>query len=181
MVLGFTKIPDQQSLKNSYRKLIFKWHPDRHSTDSLKFEVANNKTLEINEAFEFLSEAQETYTAVPTSAEYDFDKYSRKYKTKHTYQNHFFTPGFPDPLVFEIFLESSNIVSAGYMRTIKILYVKFKPNSVYRYYDVPQSTFEDFINAPSHGRYLGENIAWKFKYERCSEPNQAYRGNQNLK
>ena len=180
MALGFTETPGQQSLKDSYRKLIFEWHPDRHSTDSLKSEIAHNKALEINEAFEFLSEAQETYAVPPTSAEYDFDKYSREYKTKHTYQNQSFEPGFPDPHVFEVFLKSSHIISTGYIRNTKILYVKFNPNSVYRYYDVPESTFEDFINAPSHGRYLGENIAHKFKYERCSEPNQPYRGNQNL-
>ena len=147
--------------------------------DKLEVAYQEQMKLEINEAFEFLSEILEAYSS-PISTEEDFEQYSSRHTTKHKYQNQSFEPGFPDPFVFEIFLKSSHIISAGYNRTTKILYVKFKPNSVYKYHDFPEPAFKEFINASSHGKYLNKNIAYKFKYECCSEPNQPYRGHTFL-
>jgi hypothetical protein len=36
---------------------------------------------------------------------------------------------------------------------------------VYRYFNVPKSVYEAFINFPSKGEYLCEHIAYKFEYE----------------
>jgi DnaJ-class molecular chaperone len=172
MVLGLKKIPDEKDLKTAYHKMIFEWHPDKHANDAFKSEIANKKSQEINAAYEFISEVLES-----TPSDVNFEQYSKQYKTEHKYKNHSFEPGFPDPFVFEIFLKSSHIISAGYNRATRLLYVKFKPNSVYKYHDLPSSVFDDFINAPSHGKYLNKNIAYKFKYEHCSEPNHPYKGN----
>ena len=67
-ILGFDEMPTQKNLKAGYRELIKKWHPDRHSNDSLDCEIATKKAQEINEAFEFISEILETFVSTNFSS-----------------------------------------------------------------------------------------------------------------
>ncbi|GAA5136140.1 KTSC domain-containing protein [Alloalcanivorax gelatiniphagus] len=53
-----------------------------------------------------------------------------------------------------ISVSSSNIASIGYDEGEKILEVEFLNGGVYQYFDVPQETYEGFINAESHGKFL---------------------------
>jgi hypothetical protein len=54
-ILGLSESATIEEIKNSYRELMKKYHPDRFSTLSSEFqELANQKAQEINEAYEFL-------------------------------------------------------------------------------------------------------------------------------
>lgn len=53
-------------------------------------------------------------------------------------------------------LDSSNIASAEYSNGI--LFIEFHNGSIYRYSNVSQEMFSDFLNADSHGQYFHYNI-----------------------
>lgn len=61
-------------------------------------------------------------------------------------------------------VDSSNIAEIGYEK--EILTVVFCNGSVYEYYNIPEKTFKDLLNAESHGSYLAKNIKGHFKYTR---------------
>ncbi len=90
-------------------------------------------------------------------------KPQQAYRTQHTYNRKSFTPGFPDPDVFEVFVKSSHIVSAGYNRTTATLYIKFDGNVVYSYIHVPESVFSAFMSAESHGKFAHRNIYHQYE------------------
>ena len=69
--------------------------------------------------------------------------------------------------MFEVFVKSSNILSVGYSRETRILYIKFHDGTVYRYFGVQQGTFDELLGASSHGSYAHGNIYNRFRYERC--------------
>lgn len=48
------------------------------------------------------------------------------------------------------------------------LYVKFKNGSEYKYSGVPQSVYQDLLNAPSIGKYLNSNIKGTYSYEQIA-------------
>jgi len=161
-------------LKTAYHGLIWQWHPD------LKFgakpEVraeATEKTKAINIAYEFLSEVLDlcggNYRAPGQSGRTGSgDSWSwADLQPKRTYEGKKYSAGFPDLAITEIFLKSSNIVSTAYSSKTQTLYIKFSGNSVYRYFDVPESVFEAFLNAPSHGKYGHQYIYQKFRQEQC--------------
>ncbi len=59
---------------------------------------------------------------------------------------------------------SSNIVSAGYEASSETLEIEFASGSVYQYYNVPQSIYDQFIAAPSKGCFLASQIKDRFPY-----------------
>ncbi|MDP3983081.1 MAG: KTSC domain-containing protein [bacterium] len=72
----------------------------------------------------------------------------------------------------QVRLESSNIRGAGYDPTTKVLEIEFhrkgkkKGSSLYKYSDVPESTYKRFVHASSHGKYFSKKIRGQYKYER---------------
>lgn len=70
-------------------------------------------------------------------------------------------------------VESSNICAVGYDPESGILELEFgigvdmgyPTNRLYHYFDVPSDIYRGLMNAPSHGEYLYENIAYTFKYQ----------------
>lgn len=67
---------------------------------------------------------------------------------------------------------SSNIRFVEYFEDKEQLLVAFEEPEesfdfcrVYRYFNVPKSVYESFINFPSKGEFLCEHIAYKFEYE----------------
>lgn len=160
-------------LKAAYRKLIKQWHPDHFMSQPHAYAEATEKAKSTNIAYEFLSEllernggpywspsgAGKTSTAQTWTWE--------DLQPRRTYEGKTYTVGFPDPAVTEIFLKSSHIVSTGYSCSTQTLYIKFSGNSVYRYFNVPETVFEDFLNAPSHGKFGHQHIYQRFRYERC--------------
>jgi hypothetical protein len=64
------------------------------------------------------------------------------------------------------YVESSNIASVGYDAESLTLEVEFKKGAVYQYYDVPSSTYDEFLASPSKGTYLNDSVKKQF---RCSK------------
>lgn len=161
-------------LKTAYHGLIRQWHPDlKFSAKPEAQAEATEKTKVINIAYEFLSEVLDLhgggYRSLGQSVRAGSgDSWSwEDLQPKRTYEGKSYSAGFPDPAITEIFLKSSHIVSTAYSRSTQTLYIKFSGNSVYRYFDVPESAFEAFLNAPSHGKFGSQHIYPKFRQERC--------------
>lgn len=63
-----------------------------------------------------------------------------------------------------IHVTSSNIDSIGYEGTT--LYVCFKNDWLYEYYDVPRSVYEELMAASLPGRFLANHIKNEYRYKR---------------
>lgn len=63
-------------------------------------------------------------------------------------------------------VDSSNLASVGYEPVSQILEVEFNSGTVYQYFDVPQSEYDDLMAADSHGRYFNQNIRDVYRYNR---------------
>jgi hypothetical protein len=172
LVLGLDiETPSIADVKKAYRIEQKKWHPDFHFEEPTLSEALEN-SKKINTAYEILTEQIDEYGSINSAPSWAY----RDWKPNHRYQSRSFTPGFPDENVFEVFLKSSNVLSAGYNALEKRLFVKFLSNSVYEYYGVPEYIFEEFLSAESHGRYGNQNIFRSFRYRRCPESNKPYTG-----
>ena len=111
-------------VKQAYRRLMRMWHPDRFqlSEDILN---ATKRSQKINNAYEILTEHIKINGAVHGSeAHIQNTSSARTASASHKYANHTSTSGFPDATVFEVFVESSNIVSAGYNPHTRKMYIK---------------------------------------------------------
>lgn len=64
------------------------------------------------------------------------------------------------------YVSSSNVVSVGYDAPSQTLEVEFRSGGVYQYYNVPQGVFDEFMKAPSKGRFLAYQIRSSFPYSR---------------
>ena len=66
-------------------------------------------------------------------------------------------------------VDSSSLASVGYDANYSVLKVQFKNSGEYYiYYDVPQSTYTELLNAESIGSYFYYNVRTSFKYEKVS-------------
>ena len=159
---------DERELKSAYRAAMVQWHPDKHQSDVELCEMALEKAKAINAAFEFLSELLEQGAIEPRSKQGDSgrpdsDTAYGDYQTQHLYRGKTYRTGFPDASVIEIFLKSSHIVSAAYNARDSILYIKFEGDTIYQYYDVPESTWRAFLAADSHGKYAHREIYYSYR------------------
>lgn len=59
---------------------------------------------------------------------------------------------------------SSNIASIGYDPASLTLEIEFKDGSVYQYFDVPSTVYEEFMRADSKGQFLHANIRDIYRY-----------------
>lgn len=59
---------------------------------------------------------------------------------------------------------SSNIRSIGYLNNI--LEIEFNDCSIYQYYDVPYTLYNQIMNAPSKGKFFAAFIKNKYSYKR---------------
>ena len=151
-------------VKAAYHRQMLKWHPDLHRGKDTS-QIAHTKAQAINEAYEFLSEITEEHS-LPSATNATAQAYEH-YRTRHTYQQQTFRPGFPDPVVFEVFVKSSWIISAGYNQQIRTLYLKLDRGSIYRCFDVPRFIFDELLQAESVGRYVNQNVFSRFRHESC--------------
>lgn len=70
-------------------------------------------------------------------------------------------------------VESSQIVSIGYVPELETLEMEFKGGKVYRYFEVPGAAHADLMAAESKGKFFGQHIRGKFKYEKVEpEPTE---------
>jgi DnaJ-class molecular chaperone len=163
-------------LKKHYRREISRWHPDRHIGEDACRD-ATERSKQINRAYEVLSELVEEYGDEAFGSE---QSQAREYSAQHRYRGDFFTPGFPDETVLEVFVKSSHIVSAGFNSRESKLYVKFQGDRVYEYTAVPEEIYDGLVSAQSPGRFAHQSIYKNFAYRRCSEPNRPYVGFMRL-
>ena len=63
-------------------------------------------------------------------------------------------------------VDSSNVESIGYDPVSETLEVEFKKTGVYQYYNVPESVYTNFMDAPSKGVFLNANIKNSYPYSR---------------
>lgn len=63
-------------------------------------------------------------------------------------------------------VRSSSIQSVGYDPAGHVLEVEFRNGNVYRYFNVPPLTYDEFVHAHSLGRYLNLLIKEHFPYRR---------------
>jgi hypothetical protein len=61
---------------------------------------------------------------------------------------------------------SSNVDSVGYDIGTQTLEVEFKNGYVYQYFDVPETIYQQMINADSAGKFLINNIKGVYRYAR---------------
>lgn len=67
---------------------------------------------------------------------------------------------------YRIVVESSNIQSIGYDSKGQTLEVEFLNGSLYQYFNVPQSSYNELINADSLGKYFIANIKGHYRYSK---------------
>ena len=64
-------------------------------------------------------------------------------------------------------LNSSMIKYAEYNPDLKELTVTFNNDVDYLYYDVEESSVQEFFSADSHGKYFNENIKNNYKFSKA--------------
>lgn len=59
---------------------------------------------------------------------------------------------------------SSNVAAVGYDPDTMTLEVEFRNGSVYQYFDVAETVYQDLMSASSVGTYLNQNIKSTYRY-----------------
>jgi hypothetical protein len=70
-------------------------------------------------------------------------------------------------------LESSNIADAGYDADSGAMEITFRNGRRYRYCDVPQNLFDEFMRADSAGRFFASMIRGSFESERADNDEES--------
>ena len=63
-------------------------------------------------------------------------------------------------------VSSSNVASVGYDEATSTLEIEFNNGSVYQYFDVSESIYQELIAASSVGGYLATQIKGKYRYSK---------------
>ncbi len=61
-------------------------------------------------------------------------------------------------------VDSSNIAAVGYEDTTMILEVLFHNGTIYQYFDVPRTVYEELMSADSKGTFLNTNVKNNYRY-----------------
>lgn len=59
---------------------------------------------------------------------------------------------------------SSNVMSVGYDASTLTLEVEFKGDSVYQYFDVSETVYQELMQASSIGQFMHANIKNNYRY-----------------
>lgn len=162
-VLGLEQLPTLDELKQTYKQMVKQWHPDRYHNDSEMEQIAVARTQRINLAYRLLLEELTGPSGNGNGAR---TKRRQAKNMRHQYSWQTYSDGFPNPEVTEFFLNSSHIVSAGYDKVKRILYLKFLGDEIYLYYDVPGFIFDHLLIAHSPGKYALKFIYNRFRYRK---------------
>jgi hypothetical protein len=65
-------------------------------------------------------------------------------------------------------VSSSMIASIGYLARSRMLEIEFVSGSIYRYLDVEQETYDDFLAAPSKGTFFNAHIKDEYSFVRVA-------------
>ena len=63
-------------------------------------------------------------------------------------------------------VNSSHLASVGYDPASRTMEVEFSHGAVYQYFDIPESEYQELMQAGSHGSYFNANIRGAFRYMR---------------
>lgn len=63
---------------------------------------------------------------------------------------------------------SFQMISVGYDKSSQTLEIEFPRNKAYRYTDVPESVYNDFMRTSSKDSFFNEKIKWVYAYSRIS-------------
>ena len=78
-VLGVNEGASQEEIRSAYLKLVKKYHPDKYTDSDLK-ELANEKLVEVNEAYEMLTKkTSQSSSYASRSGNGTYDSYSGGY------------------------------------------------------------------------------------------------------
>jgi hypothetical protein len=61
-------------------------------------------------------------------------------------------------------VSSSNVASVGYDPNTMTLEVEFIDGSVYQYFDVPETVYQELMRASSIGHFMHANIRNNYRY-----------------
>ena len=70
-------------------------------------------------------------------------------------------------------LISSTLSWVAYSPGPALLEVEFRSGEIYRYFDVPQRTYHQLLQAESKGAYLNLNIRKSFSFKRITQASSA--------
>jgi hypothetical protein len=70
-------------------------------------------------------------------------------------------------------VESTTLVSVGYLSPQGVLEVAFRDGSQYRFFAVPPHCVEQLLAAGSKGGYFNQNIRNHFRFQRISSRSQS--------
>lgn len=157
-VLGLREVINESQLKNAYRQIIKRCHPDKYIADKRQYERAIEQTKQVNLAYNYLADLINR-NPIPQSG--------NPYKKDIEFQKRTYEPGLPDNSVMEIPLESSQTVSVGYDYEDYIMFIKFANSKVYKFFGISPKIFEEFLTAKSHHKYAHQNIFFKYPYIPC--------------
>lgn len=143
--LGLLPSATPAEVRAAWRKLMLRWHPDRHPRDPASQQAAHERAKEINEAYSALSGNAGRERPGPPPGE---GRYRRS--------------PFPSAEVPERPLRSRKIVSVGYDDRHRLLYVKYRKGVVHAYHDVPRPLFDGLLAARSPERYADEHLYGAF-------------------
>ena len=65
--------------------------------------------------------------------------------------------------------ESATVKTLSYVSSTGTLEVTFKNKNSYQYKQVPQTVFDDLVNAASKGSYINSNVKGTYAYENVTE------------
>jgi len=65
-------------------------------------------------------------------------------------------------------VKSSNVAEVGYDSASRVLHVRYKDGSLYKYEDVPPEKHQALMASISKGKYLNAHIRYQHTYERIA-------------
>ncbi|MFK4784539.1 KTSC domain-containing protein [Fusobacterium sp. MFO224] len=71
-------------------------------------------------------------------------------------------------MVSMIPVNSSNVKSVGYEKRTSKLFIVFLSDSTYVYFGVPETEYQNLLDAGSKSRYLSSRIKDNYKYQRIN-------------
>ena len=63
-------------------------------------------------------------------------------------------------------VSSSSVTSVGYDPSTLTLEIEYNGGSVYQYFDVPETAYQELMRASSIGRFMNINIKNNYRYAR---------------
>ena len=150
-ILGVTRNSTKNEIKTAFRKQSMLYHPDKFSNDQSKWEEAHLKFIQISEAYNLLKNYEPNETFICAKRNNNF---------------HSNNPSSERTDIVRTRVKSSNIFSIGYDPVNKILQVEFKKGSIYEYYDVPDTVYQNFMKAGSKGNFISQLS--NFMYKKCN-------------